>query len=132
MVRESAGIQISVAKKARSWDFCRKKAFGMDWRQDHFESSADAEIKTFGRRSTGFVLQTRFAHHISIPQLSVLVQPTTTTPTDIEVDKMMTEINIGAKSLQRRSIRRVTALRWVRVYDFDSSFGVLGSQGGAG
>lgn len=60
----------------------------------------------------------------------------TTTPTNIDVDNMMTEINTGAKSLHKRSIRRVTALRWVRVYDFAASsscsFAVLGSQDGAG
>lgn len=137
MVRERAGTQISVAKKARSWDICREKAFGIDWRQDHFKSPSSADaLKVFGRRSTAFVLQTRFAHHISIPQLSVLVHPMTRTPTNIEVDKMMTEINTGAKSLHNRSIRRVTALRWVRVYDFfdssSSSFAILGSQDGAG
>lgn len=134
MVRERAGIQISVAKKARSWDFCREKVVVIDWR--HFESSSSftdaAEIiKIFGRRSIAFVLQTRFAHHISIPQLSVLVQPMTRTLINIEVDKIMTEIKTGAKSLHRRSIRRVTALRWVRLYDFassSSSFAVLGSQ----
>lgn len=133
MVRERAGIQISVAKKARSWDFCREKVVMIDWR--HFESYssfADAAeiIKTFGCRNIAFVLQTRFAHHISIPQLSVLVQPMTRTLINIEVDKIMTEIKTGAKSLHRRSIRRVTALRWVRVYEFasSSSFAVLGSQ----
>lgn len=135
MVRERAGIQISVAKKARSWDICREKAFGIDWHQENFESPSSADAaKTFGRRSTAFVLQTRFAHHISIPQLSVLVNPMTRTPTNIEVDKMMTEINTGANSLHRRSIRRVTALRWVRVYDSAASpsFAVLGSQDSVG
>lgn len=49
---------------------------------------------------------------------------------------MMREIKTGAKSLHNRSIRRVAALRWVRVYDFfdssSSSFAILGSQDGAG
>ena len=79
-------------------------------------------MKIFGRCSEGLVLHTRRAHQISIPQLSVLVHPTTTTPINIELYKMTSEIKTGANSLHRRSIRRVTALRCVSVYDDDSRF----------
>lgn len=71
----------------------------------------------------GLIRHTRLAHHISIPQLRLLIHPITITPTNIELDKMMREMNTGAKSLHRRSIRRVTALRCVSVYD--DCFGVL-------
>ena len=123
MVRDNAGIQISVAKKACSWRFCREYSSSLRIHFRHHDSFSNddavvvVERKTFGRCSEGLVRHTRLAHHTSIPQLTVLVKPMTTTPTNIELDKITREIKTGAKSLHRRSILRVTALRCVSVYD---------------
>lgn len=69
-----------------------------------------------GCRSRGFLRQTLRALHTSNPQLKALVPATNMTPAGSEVNEMTKEIEIGARSLHRRSIRRMTVLRWVRLY----------------
>lgn len=82
--------------------FCHHKPFSDDDGDDAVVVLV--ERKTFARCSEGLVRHTSLAHQTSIPQLTVLVKATTTTPTNIELDKITREINTGAKSLHRRSI----------------------------
>lgn len=115
--RASEGIQTGVEKYACSRDCtpCRLVHRCESGERDA-TSVDDGGGGAFGARRREFARQTTCALSISNGQQRRLVAPTKTTPAEVEVLEMTVEMRIGASSLQIRSMRRMTALRWVRLY----------------
>jgi hypothetical protein len=113
--REKDGIQTGDAKYSlKSWAYWPIPRITLLTRVMEVCSGESTRGVVFKTRSLAFISHTLLAHHNSTAQLAKLIAPTQRTPILVLVVEIIAEIIRGAMSLQVRSIRLITALRFVK------------------